>query len=52
MENLENEINEIDLTMAENHLNYEELSKLYGRKIELNKELDSLMDLWLKLENN
>ncbi|MBS4220507.1 ABC-F family ATP-binding cassette domain-containing protein [Bacillus sp. FJAT-49711] len=52
IENLENEINEIDLTMAENHLHYEELNKLYSRKLELNKELESVMDLWLNLDNS
>ncbi|MCR2823545.1 ATP-binding cassette domain-containing protein [Lederbergia panacisoli] len=52
IENLENEINEIDMAMAENHNNYEKLNKLYGRKIELNKELDLVMEVWLSLENN
>jgi ATP-binding cassette, subfamily F, member 3 len=47
IESLENEIRKIDLAMAADQFNYEELNKLYGRKQELSKELDSVMDLWL-----
>ncbi|TQR19388.1 ribosomal protection-like ABC-F family protein [Psychrobacillus vulpis] len=47
IENLENELREIDLVMAADHMDYDELNKLYGRKLDLMNELDSVMDLWL-----
>lgn len=51
VENLENEIKELDLAMAANHLDYEELNKLYCRKDDLSKELDAVMELWLSFSN-
>lgn len=50
-EYLENEIQKIDLAMAADNLNYEELNKLYCRKEELSKELDEVMEVWLSLNN-
>jgi ATP-binding cassette, subfamily F, member 3 len=47
IESLENGIKAIDLSMAQEQMEYEELNKLYCRKIELGKELDSVMELWL-----
>ncbi|WP_108672362.1 ribosomal protection-like ABC-F family protein [Peribacillus acanthi] len=51
IEGLEHEIREIDNSMASDQLDYEELNKLYGRKLELSKELDLTMELWLSLSN-
>jgi ATPase subunit of ABC transporter with duplicated ATPase domains len=47
IESLENEIKEIDLAMLVQGLDYEKLNKLYCRKEELNKELETVMELWL-----
>lgn len=44
---LENEIRELDLSMADPRLHYEELNELYSRKEELCKEQDRVMELWL-----
>jgi len=51
IEILENEIRETDLAMTVNHLHYEELNRLYLRKNDLSKELDSIMELWLSFHN-
>lgn len=50
IESLENEINEIDRTMAAGQIDYEVLNKLYSKKQELNKELDEVMELWIHYE--
>ncbi|MDM5328603.1 ribosomal protection-like ABC-F family protein [Neobacillus sp. CF12] len=47
IESLEKEIKAIDISMAQNQMEYEELTKLYSKKIDLCKELDSVMELWL-----
>ncbi|WP_335527857.1 ATP-binding cassette domain-containing protein [Bacillus sp. JJ1532] len=47
IESLEQEISRIDMAMAGDQMDYEELNKLYGRKLELSKELESAMELWL-----
>lgn len=47
VEELEENIAELDSEMAAEGLNHEELTKLYCRKEELTKELDSLMETWL-----
>ncbi|WML49027.1 ATP-binding cassette domain-containing protein [Neobacillus sp. PS3-34] len=47
IERLENEIREIDTTMAADHMDYEKLNELYVRRMDLSKELDAVMDLWL-----
>jgi ATP-binding cassette, subfamily F, member 3 len=47
IESLEKEIKAIDLAMSGDHIEYEELTMLYSKKIELSKELDSVMELWL-----
>lgn len=51
IESLENEIREVDVAMASNEMGYEELNKLFCRKQDLSKELDSVMDLWLSFGN-
>jgi ATP-binding cassette subfamily F protein 3 len=48
---LEQEIKEIDMAMAASCMDYEELNKLYCRKEELIKELDSAMELWLSFNS-
>lgn len=50
-ENLEIEIQEIDLAMADPKLHYEELNKLYSRREELSKELARIMEEWLSLNS-
>lgn len=47
IESLENEIKAIDLAMADNQLDYEELNKLYSKKTHLSQELDSVIELWI-----
>lgn len=47
IESLENEIKAIDLAMSDDRIEYDELTMLYNKKIELSKELDSVMELWL-----
>lgn len=47
IEILEAKIKELDLAMLAKQLEYDELNNLYCRKLELNNELDSIMDLWL-----
>ena len=44
---LEKEINELDISMSAEQIDYEELQNLYTRKVELSEELDVAMDLWL-----
>jgi ABC-type multidrug transport system ATPase subunit len=51
VECLENEIREIDSAMEAEGLDYEELNKLYSRKVDLSRELDEVMELWLSLNN-
>lgn len=51
IENLEREIQEIDLAMADNKLGYEELNRLYCKKEDLSKELDAVMELWVSFNN-
>jgi ATP-binding cassette, subfamily F, member 3 len=51
IESLEIEIKEIDLAMASNHIDYEELNILYRKKLELSNELDSVMELWFGLRS-
>lgn len=46
---LENEIKELDITMADSELEYEELYRLYSKKDALVKELDALMEQWLSM---
>lgn len=50
IEKLENEIKDIDLAMTQNQSDYETLNKLYERKEVLSEELESVMDLWVSLE--
>jgi ATP-binding cassette, subfamily F, member 3 len=51
IETLENEISDIDSAMATEHIEYEELNKLYSKKQELSNELDLVMELWLSFTN-
>lgn len=51
VENLEREIQEIDLVMADSKIHYEELNKLYSKKEELSEELDGVMEIWLSLNS-
>ena len=48
-ESLENAIKEINLSMADHRLDYEELNKLFCKKEALSKELDQVMELWLSV---
>ncbi|MGG2027438.1 ribosomal protection-like ABC-F family protein [Gottfriedia sp. S16(2024)] len=48
IERFEKEINEIDLAMNSEE-DYHKLNDLYCRKIELSKDLESVMELWLAL---
>ncbi|MEH7515359.1 ATP-binding cassette domain-containing protein [Gottfriedia acidiceleris] len=48
IERFEKEINEIDLAMNSEQ-DYHKLNDLYCRKIELSKDLESAMELWLAL---
>lgn len=49
VESLDKEIKDIDVAMAQEGLDYEELNDLYQRKEALNKELEETMELWLSL---
>jgi ATP-binding cassette, subfamily F, member 3 len=40
---------DIDVSMAEEHLDYEELNKLFSRKTLLSGELDSAMEWWISI---
>lgn len=51
MKSLEDEIKKIDLVMEVSALDYEELNRLYLRKSELNRELDSVMEFWMSCNN-
>jgi ATP-binding cassette, subfamily F, member 3 len=51
IESLENQIEEIDLAMADIALGYEELNKLFCRKEDLGKELEVVMELWLSFNS-
>lgn len=50
IEKLEREIREIELAMTEEKNDYDTLSNLYLRKTALTEELDSLLNLWVSLE--
>lgn len=52
IEEIENYIKELDLVMAASETDYNELNKLYSRKEELNRELESVMELWLSFSEN
>ena len=47
---LEKEISEIELAMIAEHSNYEVLHNLHAKKLELSDELESVMNLWMSLE--
>jgi ATP-binding cassette, subfamily F, member 3 len=48
IERLENDLREIDLAMETGHIEYDELNNLYSRKLDVVKELDAEMELWLR----
>ncbi|MGM0790099.1 MAG: ribosomal protection-like ABC-F family protein [Bacillota bacterium] len=48
IQQLEQELKEIDAFMAEAGSDYDRLNLLYGRKEELNKELEEVLGLWLE----
>ncbi|WP_456276876.1 ribosomal protection-like ABC-F family protein [Bacillus sp. AK128] len=49
IERLEKDINEVNLTMETAQLEYEELNRLYNRKLVLSNELEEAMALWLSV---
>jgi len=49
IEGLENEIKDIDVTMTDDKLDYEELNKLYCKKEEFSSKRDEAMELWVSL---
>ena len=49
IEVLENEINDIDVAMTDDKLDYENLNKLYWKKEELSSKRDEAMELWVSL---
>jgi ATP-binding cassette, subfamily F, member 3 len=51
IEKLENEIREIETALNIDGTDYKVLNQLYRKKLELTKELESTMDLWLSLSN-
>ncbi|MDZ5473629.1 ABC-F family ATP-binding cassette domain-containing protein [Bacillus sp. 31A1R] len=51
IERLEEEIEKIDRSMASDQTDYEELDKLYKRKLVLTNELELVTDYWLSLSN-
>ncbi|MCM3693936.1 ribosomal protection-like ABC-F family protein [Neobacillus niacini] len=46
---LEKEIKDIDLSMSQEHMDYEELNKLFRRKNLLSEELDSALVWWISI---
>ncbi|MEH7114151.1 ABC-F family ATP-binding cassette domain-containing protein [Neobacillus niacini] len=52
IENLEKEIKEIELFMAQDLIDHEELNRLYFRKTKLSNQLESEMELWVSLSTN
>lgn len=51
IEVLEKEIEELDIAMAVEHLDYEELNELYSRKEKASKELETFMELWMSISH-
>jgi ATP-binding cassette subfamily F protein 3 len=49
IESLEKEIGTLDLEMADGALAYERLNELYSKKIDLSRELDNEMELWMSM---
>ena len=49
IEELEDEIRRLDVICAAAQMDHEELFELYRRKLDLGKELDSAMELWVEL---
>ncbi len=49
MEELELEISSLDQRMADAENEYEELSRLYSRREGLDREMESVMELWMEL---
>ena len=51
IKDLENEIRKLDIVLAASQMAHEELYEVYRQKQELEKELDSVMEKWLELED-
>ncbi|MFY0760818.1 hypothetical protein AB1K32_18340 [Metabacillus dongyingensis] len=51
IERLEKELSELEAAMAEANLKDEELSQIYGRKVEVIKKPDASMELWTSLDH-
>lgn len=51
IQTLEREIEELELSMTDSKLHYEELNKLFSRKEELWKEFEGVMEVWLSLSS-
>lgn len=49
IEKLENEIRKLDAMLSSSDVEYEEIHKLFNRKQELTKELDTHMEIWMNL---
>jgi ATP-binding cassette, subfamily F, member 3 len=49
IESLEKELTAIDLAMAQDQMDYEELNKLYSRRTHLSEELDSVLEWWISI---
>lgn len=48
IERIEQEIRELDVAMAVEGIDYEELNKLYTKKEQLSLELELLLEQWLE----
>ncbi|RIW28060.1 ABC transporter ATP-binding protein [Bacillus salacetis] len=49
VDDLENEIRKLDIILAASQLEHDELYDVYRRKLDLGKELEEVMEKWLKL---
>ncbi len=51
IDSLEKELLIVDLAMAQNSIEYEELNKLFIRKRDLDQELDTALEWWVSISN-
>ncbi|WP_421383508.1 ribosomal protection-like ABC-F family protein [Bacillus salacetis] len=49
IDDLENEIRKLDIVLAASQLDHEDLYEVYRQKLDLGKELDTVMELWMGL---
>jgi chromosome segregation ATPase len=47
--NIENRLKEIELSMEAVETNYEELNRLFEKKVELSKNLEETMEVWISM---